>query len=568
MVKSVAEVRDELTAPGSMFEMETLDIRGVPTRVWKSAPGTLRNVLDLSSLHGDKTLVVYEDETISFAEHYRMASTFAHRLIDDYGVQKGDRIALAMRNFPEWLVAFWGATVAGAVIVPLNAWWTGPELEYGIKDSGAKVLVTDEERAQRLRPYSDLGLGRVIVARAAHPLSDDEVAFADALGDIKADVAPPDVPLDPEDDATIFYTSGTTGFPKGALGTHRNICTNVMSLAFGAFYASARKPGGSADLEEMASGASAQATLLSVPLFHVTGCHAIMLSSVAFGAKLVIMYKWDPERALELIERERITTIGGVPAMVWQLLESPNFEATDTSSVRAIGYGGAPAPPELVRRIELMFPGRMPSNGWGMTETSSTASSNNGVDYIARPESCGPPLPICDVRIVDDDGADQPLGEAGELWVRGPNVVKGYWNKPEATAESFVDGGWLRTGDIAKLDDDGFIFITDRAKDMIIRGGENIYSSEVEAALFEHPAITDCAIFGIPHEVLGEEVAAAVVLKPGASVTEKELQEHVRDRLAAFKVPVKIWFWEEELPRNPAGKILKRDLRDQALAVG
>jgi len=399
-------------------------------------------------------------------------------------------------------------------------------------------------------------------------LTDDEIAFDDFLGDVKADIAPPDVAIEPEDDATIFYTSGTTGFPKGALGTHRNICTNVMSLAFGAFYASQRKPGGSADLEEMASGASEQATLLSVPLFHVTGCHAIMLSSVAFGAKLVIMYKWEPDRALELIERERITTIGGVPAMIWQLLESPNFESTDTSSVKAIGYGGAPAPPELVRRIEEMFPGRMPSNGWGMTETSSTASSNNGVDYIAKPESCGPPLPICDVRIVDDDGNDLELGEAGELWVRGPNVVKGYWNKPEATEETFVDGGWLRTGDIAKLDDEGFIFITDRAKDMIIRGGENIYSSEVEAALFEHPAVTDCAIFGIPHNVLGEEVAAVVLLKSGASATEKELQEHVRNRLAAFKVPVKIWFWEEELPRNPAGKILKRDIRDMVLNEG
>ena len=568
MVKSVAEVRAELTAPGQMFEMDTIDIRGVPTRVWKNAPGTLRNVLDLSSLHGDKTLVVYEDETMTFADHYRRASTFAHRLIDDHGVQKGDRVALAMRNFPEWMIAFWGATVAGAIIVPLNAWWTGPELEYGIKDSGAKVLIADEERAQRLRPYSDLGLGAVVVARHQHPLSDDEISFEDFLGDVKDDIAPPDVAIEPEDDATIFYTSGTTGFPKGALGTHRNICTNVMSLAFGAFYASQRKPGGSADLEEMASGAASQATLLSVPLFHVTGCHAIMLSSVAFGAKLVIMYKWDPDRALELIEREQITTIGGVPAMIWQLLESPNFESTDTSSVRAIGYGGAPAPPELVRRIEEMFPGRMPSNGWGMTETSSTASSNNGVDYIAKPESCGPALPICDVRIVDENNNDVPLGEPGELWVRGPNVVKGYWNKPEATAESFVDGGWLRTGDIAKLDDEEFIFITDRAKDMIIRGGENIYSSEVEAALFEHPAVTDVAIFGIPHEVLGEEVAAVVLLKSGASATEKELQEHVRNRLAAFKVPVKIWFWDEELPRNPAGKILKRDLRDRVLSEG
>jgi acyl-CoA synthetase (AMP-forming)/AMP-acid ligase II len=286
------------------------------------------------------------------------------------------------------------------------------------------------------------------------------------------------------------------------------------------------------------------------------------------------MHKWDPERALELIERERITTIGGVPAMVWQLLESPKFADADISSVKSIGYGGAPAPPELVRRIEELFPGRVPTNGWGMTETSSTCSTNSGVDYIARPDSCGPILPICDAKIVDDDGNELggglPAGgaETGELWVRGPNIVKGYWNKPEATAETFTDDGWLKTGDIARIDEEGFIYIVDRAKDMVIRGGENIYCAEVEAALFEHPAVTDCAVFGIPHGVLGEEVAAAVELRPGASATQEELQQHCRERLASFKVPVKIWFWDDELPRNPAGKIIKRDLRDQALAKG
>ncbi len=570
MTKSVADIRAELTAPGQLFEMETVDVDGVPVRVWKNAPPTLRAVLDLSALHGDKTFIVYEDERVSFGEHHRAASTFARRLVDECGVRKGDRVAIAMRNFPEWLVAFWGAAVAGAIVVPLNAWWTGPELEYGINDSGAKVLVADEERAARPRPYEDFSVDTIVVARAAHTLHERETAWEDFLGDVPADASPPDVALEPDDDATIFYTSGTTGFPKGALGTHRNICTNVMSLAFGAFYASARKAalegdGGGPDLAAMASGAAEQAILLSVPLFHVTGCHAIMLGSISFGGKLVIMYKWDPERALELIERERITTIAGVPAMIWQLLESPSFAETDISSVSSVGYGGAPAPPELVRRIEQLFPGRTPTNGWGMTETSSTAASNNGIDYLAKPDSCGPPLPINDVRIVDEAGNDLPVGEAGELWVRGPNVVKGYWNKPEATADTFVDGGWLRTGDIARLDDEGFVYITDRAKDMIIRGGENIYSAEVEAALFEHPAVMDVAVFGIPHDVLGEEVAAVVQRKPGASVTVDELQQHTRERLAAFKVPVRIWLRDDELPRNPAGKILKRDLRDEVL---
>ncbi|MEY2435753.1 MAG: steroid-24-oyl-CoA synthetase [Acidimicrobiaceae bacterium] len=569
MPKSVAEIREELTGPGQLFEMEELDLRGVPIRAWKNAPPTLRSVLDLSSLHGEKILIVYEDERISFDQHYRMASTFAHRLIDRYGVQKGDRVALAMRNFPEWMIAFWGATVAGAIIVPLNAWGTGAELAYGIRDSGAKVLVADEERAQRLRPYDDLDLSGIIIARNESPLAAGEDSFNEVLGDVAADATPPDVELVPEDDATIFYTSGTTGFPKGALGTHRNICTNSMSLAYGFMAAAARKDADDTSAADALSGATEMATMLSVPLFHVTGCHAMMLSAVAFGTKLVIMYKWDPERALELIERERITQIGGVPAMVWQLLESPSFGKTDISSVKSIGYGGAPAPPELVRRIEELFPGRTPTNGWGMTETSSTASSNSGVDYVAKPDSCGPPLPVVDAKIVDENGEELAHGgdTAGELWVRGPNVVKGYWNKPDATAETFTPDGWLKTGDIARIDEDGFIYITDRAKDMIIRGGENVYCAEVEAALFEHPAITDCAVFGIPHEVLGEEVGAVALLRPGASADQGELQRHCRERLASFKVPVKIWFWEDELPRNPAGKIQKRDLRDQALAL-
>jgi long-chain acyl-CoA synthetase len=575
MPKSVADVRAELTAPGQLFETEVVEALGRSVRVWKNAPPTLRSVLDLSALHGDKTLVVYEGERYSFAEHHQRASAFAHALIDRFGVQKGDRVAIAMRNFPEWMFAFWGAAVAGAVVVPLNAWWTGPELEYGIKDSGARVLIADEERAERLRPYSDLGLESVIVVRNEHGLHDPkEITWEDAVGGAGASpvTGPPDVTVGPEDDATIFYTSGTTGFPKGALGTHRNICTNVMSLAFGFMFANQRKGDDSqgTDAAAMAESASEMATLLSVPLFHVTGCHAMMLSAVAFGTKLVIMHKWDPDRALELIARERITTIGGVPAMVWQLLESPKFADADISSVKSIGYGGAPAPPELVRRIEELFPGRVPTNGWGMTETSSTCSSNSGIDYISRPDSCGPILPICDAKIVDEDDNELPAGgdATGELWVRGPNIVKGYWNKPEATAETFTDDGWLKTGDIARIDDEGFIYIVDRAKDMVIRGGENVYCAEVEAALFEHAAVTDCAVFGIPHDILGEEVAAAVELRPGVDATADDIQVHCKARLASFKVPVKIWFWDTELPRNPAGKIIKRDLRDAALAKG
>jgi long-chain acyl-CoA synthetase len=303
-----------------------------------------------------------------------------------------------------------------------------------------------------------------------------------------------------------------------------------------------------------------------VPFFHVTGCHSVLVATLATGGGLVIMHRWDPERALQLIEREQVTIFGGVPAMAWQVLEHPDFDRYDLSSVRSIGYGGAPAAPELVRRLDSMFPGRTPSNGYGLTETSSVTTMNGGLDYRRKPDSVGVPVPVCDVKVVDVDGKTLPLGEIGELWIKGPNVVKGYWNKPEATAAA-ISGGWLHSGDVARLDDEGFVYIVDRAKDMIIRGGENVYCVEVETALFEHPAVTDAAAIGIPHHVLGEEVGAVVHLAPGTTASEEELREFVAARIAAFKVPVRIWFKEDPLPRNPNGKILKRDLKQELLGA-
>jgi steroid-24-oyl-CoA synthetase len=563
MTMSIADVHAALTAPGQMFEMDEVDIRGVRLRVWKNAPASLAAILELSRLYGEQLFLVYEDERTTFEEHFRQAAALAHTLRDRYGVEKGDRVAIAMRNFPEWAVAFWAAAAAGAVVVPLNAWWTGPELEYGLRDSGARVVFLDGERDERLaEQVGALDLNGVVVARPEGPLqSRDAARFDDVLGDgwRTAEPALPDVAIEPEDEATIFYTSGTTGQPKGALGTHRNICGNLISLAFASARAMMR-----AGTEPSGSGRQ-NAYLLSVPFFHATGCHSVLVANTAAGGKLVLMHKWDPERALELIERERITIFGGVPAMVWQVLESPSFATRDISSVQSIGYGGAPAPPELVRRIEELFPGRTPSNGYGLTETSSVTTLNSGADYVQHPDSVGVAVPVCDLKVVDEGGGSLGANAVGELWIRGPNVVKGYWNKPEATAASFLDDGWFRSGDVARIDDDGFVYIVDRAKDMVIRGGENVYSVEVEAALFEHPAVTDAAVIGVPHHVLGEEVGAIVVLKPGQTVTAEELQAHVRERLAGFKVPAHIWFHDDALPRNPAGKILKRELRDEVL---
>jgi long-chain acyl-CoA synthetase len=300
--------------------------------------------------------------------------------------------------------------------------------------------------------------------------------------------------------------------------------------------------------------------LMAIPLFHTTGCQSVLNTLVVGGGKLVFMHKWDPELALQLIERERITTTGGVPTIAWQLLEHPALENYDLSSLESIAYGGAPAAAELVRKLKQKFPKSAPATGWGMTETSATFTGHQGEDYQLRPDSAGPALPVCEMKITGENGKELPAGGVGELWVKGPSIVRGYWHKPEATAQTFVDG-WLRTGDIGRLDEEGFCYILDRAKDMLIRGGENIYCVEVENALYEHPAVIDAAVVGIPHHTLGEEPGAVVTLKPGEAVDEAALRAFVAERIAAFKVPVKILFSPDMLPRNPNGKILKKELK-------
>ncbi len=556
---SISDVQVALCAPGERFEMETVDIRGVPTRVWKNAPPTLALLIQFGATHGDRPFLVLDDERVSYAAAVRAVAHLATKL-REAGVQKGDRIALTMRNLPEWPVVFFATVALGAIAVPLNAWWTSGELEYGMKDSGAKLLFVDGERDLRLRDcYDGLpDLDRVFVARAKGALGGKASAVEDLIGTPNSWAALPAIPfpdtdIHPDDEATIFYTSGTTGAPKGALGTHRNFLTNIMSSAYAGARMLLRRG-------EAIPEPTPKVFLTVIPLFHVTACSATMMGAIAAGNTLVFMRKWDPVEAMEIIARERVNVTGGVPTIAWQLLEHPDRANHDLSSLEMIAYGGAPSAPELVKRIFQEF-GALPSNGWGMTETTATVTMNGGEDYLNRPTSCGTPVAVADLKIMDMEGENEmPSGEVGELWSRGPMNVKGYWNKPEATVATFVDG-WVRTGDLARLDEEGFCYIVDRAKDIVIRGGENIYSSEVEDVLYAHPAVTDCALIGIPHRSLGEEPAAVVHLAPGTSATEAELQAWVRQRLAGFKVPVAIRFVDGVLPRNANGKILKKDLK-------
>ncbi len=570
------QIANNLTGPGGQFEVEELEIHGVLTKTWKTAPKNLAAVFNSTKSHGGKTFLVYRDERYSYHQIHQQVSAL-QRGLTALGIKRGERVAIAMRNYPEWIVTFYAAVSMGAIAVPLNSWWTGSELKYGLGDSGSMVLVCDFERLGRLAPHiPDIRAKNssftIIATRSEHEdvefLTRDTptASFQEIVGDAVQGGEVPDLDIDPEEVAAIFYTSGTTGKPKGAAISHRNIISCLMNAFYSSTYRSSVAKNAPYQAKQNSNESnsidSQNSVLLSVPLFHATGCFATLIPNSVAGSKIILMHKWDPTEALNIIERERVTTFGGVPAMVWQVLNHPDFHNYDTSSVRGVGYGGAPSAPELVRRIKEYFPTSAPTNGYGLTETAAIVTLNIGDDYIRKPDSAGPPMPVMELLIANPDGKRVDTGEVGELWIKGPTVIQGYWNKEAETKASLQDG-WLKTGDIAFLDDENFLHIVDRSKDVVIRGGENVYSVEVESAIFEHQGVADVAVVGLPDPVLGEEVCAVIEPKPGYSLTEAEIQAHVAKRLAKFKVPTFVYFTDKELPRNAAGKVLKRELRDK-----
>lgn len=568
---------DELTAPGAPFAMSEIEVRGIPIRVYDSAPPTMRSLWELASLHGDKPYIVYEDERYTYAEIAARVRALAHLLSTEYGVGRGDRVALAMRNYPEWVVGYWATISLGAATVGMNAWWTGPEMEYGLTDSRPKVLIADDERLERVIPHlatvREGGRLHVIAVRTDRELPEDASHWNDVVRPEDAPAALPEVEIDPDDDATIFYTSGTTGFPKGAQLTHRGSVHNILNIVFWTACT------GLADAKAAAAGEipapppppdPAQVTppvfMAPTPLFHVTACNCLLHPCTMAGGAIVFTYKWDAGRALELIERERVTNFSGVPTMGRELLMHPDFERRDTSSLKGLAGGGAAVQPDLVEKIDKSLKQGAPSTGYGLTETHGIITANASRYYLAKPASCGPVMPTFDAKLVDEAGDDLPEGPdvTGVLCVRGPCVIKGYLNRAEATADAIRDG-WFNTGDIARIDEDGFVYIVDRAKDMVLRGGENVYCSEVEAAIYTYDGVAEVAVFGIPDERLGEEVAAAVVPSPGVAIDEDALRAFLGERIAKHKIPARFWFLDEQLPRNANGKFVKRELRSQLI---
>ncbi|HUH36935.1 MAG TPA: class I adenylate-forming enzyme family protein [Spongiibacteraceae bacterium] len=564
IVAQLQTATQQLTGPGAPFELVERTIDGIPYRLYAKAPATLREAMDMGRQYGEREFLIYESEHWSFDRFYDQADRITAQLARRYAIKKGDRVAIAMRNFPEWMTAYAGIVSLGAVVVPLNSWGRREELQHGLSDSGARLVFCDQQRLDHIaEDLQTLGVKAVLVRRENdHPLPGGAITLEDFLAGSTPD-SKAGFEVGAEDPAMIMYTSGTTGKAKGALSSNRSI---VQALVNFEFHAACAGMVNSDVVSAMMSAGHAPTSLLAVPLFHVSGCHAQFLLSLRGGRRIVMMYRWDPGRALELIEQYHITAINGAPKMVLDLLEHPDFDKRDTSSLFSIGGGGAASPPKYATLVKQKLKTPYPGAGYGMTESNASCANSTGKVFTYKPAASGTISPIIDVKTCDENGVELPRGETGEIWLRGPTVVIGYWNQPQATEETFVDG-WLRTGDIGYVDDENYIFVVDRAKDIIIRGGENIAAAEIEGCLHNHPAVYDAAAFGVPHDSLGEELAVAVTLKPDTDATEEDIRSFVREHLAGFKVPSYVWLRREDFPRNPTGKPLKKVLREQYLAL-
>ncbi len=547
-----------LLGPGGPFEVADLVLDGVAVRSFVRAPGTLVDCFQRMQVHSDDVHLVFEETRLTFSEVRRQALGVGRRLGSDFSVGPGDRVAIAMRNYPEFVVGFWAAVTAGAIPVLLNAWWTGPELRYALTDAGARVVIADAERIERL---SDTGDGQppcpVIGVRAAAVSRADVPGYA-AFEDLGQGpgLDPADLPSpEPDEVATMLYTSGTTGFPKGALITHRNIIASTMNMAFSIarhYVLAGHSPG----------PARQPASISSAPLFHIGGLGAIAGTALS-GGKIVLMRKWDVEEYLRLAQQEDATSLGGVPTTARQILEHPEAGRL-RGRVLSCPLGGAAVPPDLpLRAREVLGESVAIFNGYGSTETTSAVVTCVGEEYATRPGSVGRPNLTADLRVEDAGGQPLPVGQVGELCFQSPQVVKGYWKDPASTKVAFANG-WFHTGDLGFVDPDGYVYVVDRLKDIVIRGGENVYCAEVEARLFAHPAVADAAVIGVPDRVMGELVGAVVVPRPGHTVTLEDLRAFAADSLAAFKLP-EVLYVVPEIPKTPTEKTDKRQLRERLL---
>ena len=544
------DIRNMLCGPGAPFELVEEEVLGEKLRVFAQRPRNMRDVMvTAAEKHGDSPYLVFGDETVSYRELPGRVASYAAVLTEEYGVGKGDRVAIASANTVEYALTIWACIVSGAIVTGLNGWWTGPELAYGVELTQPKVLIGDEPRLQRL---TEAG------AQVDAPILRWEELAAKVAA--RGEAPLPDTTVDEDDPFIILFTSGTTGRPKGATLSHRNIIHFALS--------SGLRGAVSAMLANTGTTASpmAAASLCAGPFFHISGIAPIMMGGPFYGTSIVFTPpgRWDETTHLELTAKHRIATWTGVPTMYWRLLEHPDFESYDLTCVTAISSGGAPFPPELIRLLQEAFPGVGVSQGYGASETMGAGTLSFGPLMEHHPDAVGRATPAIDIQIRDDDGNVLGMGEVGEICIRSAVVFLGYWDNPEATAASLWPGRWYRTGDFGRIDDD-VLFVESRMRDMILRGAENIYPIEIEHRLVEHPDIADAGVIGVDHRELGQEVKAFVVLAPGAELSESEIQEWVAQALARHKVPAYIEY-RDELPYTATGKLIKHELETEDAA--
>ena len=555
------EGREALAAEMSkegMFELQKKTIRGNEYNVLVNVPQNLYEYFQFSLIHGEWEFLAYEDESYKYQEVLNNAAGLAHVLVNKYGLKKGDAVAFSMRNYPEWIYSYMAVTSIGCVAVPLNSWWQGEELDYGITHSEAKVFIGDDERLQRLEGLVE-NTPRISVRCQANTFT-NTVAFEEL---VKPKESFPQVEIDPEDDASIMYTSGSTGYPKGVVTTHRSIINTPVAWAFLATMASQLESDGGETFVQ----AESPCTLAAVPLFHVTGSHSNFLLSLVSATRIVLMYKWDPLKAIQLIEKYRVTSFSGVPTMTQDIITASEANPdTDVSSLVSLGGGGAARPPEQIKSQEKNHPTKIAGVGYGLTETNAAGTNASGKLLYDKPDTAGFPTPLIHkLKIIDEEGKEVSTGETGEVCIKSASNFRCYLKNEEATTEALDSKGWFRSGDVGCLDEDGFLYIIDRIKDIVIRGGENIACLEIEAILSEHPAVLEASVFGVPDERLGENLATRIALKPGKTATETEISSFLEEKIAKFKIPSYVWFQEEELPRIASGKTAKKQMREEAI---
>ncbi len=557
-------VSAQITAPDAPFELEEVEVDGQRYRAFKNAPANLALLIEQGRNFGDKEFLVWQDQRWSYADFFRHVDALVLMLRQTYGVSRGDRVAIAMRNRPEWMAAYAAIILCGGVAVPLNSWGLREELVYGLSDSAPKLLFCDAQRlAHVVEDLPALKLPAIVVDALPGDLAAGLASYQDVVAAAVGATPLPAVAIVPDDAAMIMYTSGTSNQAKGVVSTHRAMCQGIVSMEyFGTMFVMTSMERFGA----MLAAGFEMTTLMVVPLFHSSGLHAQFLSALRTGRRIVVLYKWDVGQVLETITKERITQLSAAPAMMLQLFDDPRFDAADTSSLAWLGFGGAGIPDKLIDLVNAKKPRAMVGIGYGLTETNGPATAATGEAFAYKPRSNGPQSPLFDMRIADDEGNPLPPGEAGEVCIRSVTNMKGYWNKEAATREVLHEG-WFRSGDVGYFDDEGFLFIVDRIKDIVNRGGEKIASAEVESVLLQHPAIAEAAAFGVPDDSYGEVLAVAVHLKPGMELDAEGIRAHVAAHLAPYKVPAHVEIHRHILPRNVVGKVLKRRLREGFIAL-